>query len=127
MELMDHPDIEVIMLGGRLFRHSAVGVGAATLEAIAQVRADTYFMGVTSVHPENGLSTGDYEEACIKRALCHAAAETIVLASSEKLATASPYRIVGLAEISGIVVPARTAEEVLRPYREMGIALTLAG
>lgn len=126
MELMDHPDIEVIMLGGRLFRHSAVGVGAATLEAIAQIRADTYFMGVTSVHPESGLSTGDYEEACIKRALCHAAAETVVLASSEKLATASPYRIVGLAEISGLVVPATTGEEVLRPYREMGIALTLA-
>jgi DeoR/GlpR family transcriptional regulator of sugar metabolism len=114
------------MLGGRLFRHSAVGVGASTLEAIAQIRADTYFMGVTSVHPDSGLSTGDYEEACIKRALCHAAAETIVLASSEKLATASPYRIVGLSEISGIVVPARTTADVLRPYRELGIALTLA-
>ncbi len=115
------------MLGGRLFRHSAVGVGAATLEAIARVRADTYFMGVTSVHPDSGLSTGDYEKACIKRALCHAAAETVVLASSEKLATASPYRIVGRAAISGIVVPERTAEELLRPYRDLGIVPTLAG
>jgi len=126
VELMAHPDIEVIMLGGRLFRHSIVGVGAATLEAIAQIRADTYFMGVTSVHPELGLSTGDYEEACVKRALCKAAAETIVLASSEKLATASPYRIVGLSEISGLVLPAETPEAVLQPYRERGIALTLA-
>ncbi|CAH0157207.1 Glycerol-3-phosphate regulon repressor [Massilia sp. Bi118] len=126
IELMEHPNIEVIMLGGRLFRHSIVGVGAATLEAIAQIRADTYFMGVTSLHPELGLSTGDYEEACVKRALCKAAAETIVLASSEKLATASPYRIVGLAEISGIVLPAQTPDEVLRPYRDRGIALTLA-
>ena len=126
MELMDHPDIEVIMLGGRLFRHSIVGVGAATLEAIAQIRADTYFMGVTSLHPELGLSTGDFEEACVKRALCKAAADTIVLASSEKLATASPYRIVGLAEISGIVLPAQTPAEVLQPYRDQGIALTLA-
>jgi DeoR/GlpR family transcriptional regulator of sugar metabolism len=126
MELMEHPDIDVIMLGGRLFRHSIVGVGAATLEAIAQIRADTYFMGVTSLHPELGLSTGDYEEACVKRALCKAAAETIVLASSEKLATASPYRIVGLPEISGIVLPAETPAEVVQPYRDRGIALTLA-
>jgi hypothetical protein len=51
----------------------------------------------------------------------------IVLASSEKLATASPYRIVGLAGISGMVVPARTREELLQPYRETGIAMTLAG
>jgi DeoR/GlpR family transcriptional regulator of sugar metabolism len=111
MELMDHPEIEVIMLGGRLFRHSIVGIGATTLEAIAQIRADIYFMGVTSLHPELGLSTGNYEEACVKRALCKAAAETIVLASSEKLATASPYRIVGM---------------TVQPYRDLGIALTLA-
>lgn len=126
MELMEHAGIEVIMLGGRLFRHSIVGVGAATLEAIAQIRADIFFMGVTSVHPESGLSTGDYEEACVKRALCRAAAETIVLASPEKLATASPYRIVGLNEIGGIVLPTATPDEILRPYRELGLALTLA-
>jgi DeoR/GlpR family transcriptional regulator of sugar metabolism len=126
VELLGHPEIEVIMLGGRLFRHSVVGVGAATLEAIAQVRADTYFMGVCSVHPEAGLSTGDFEEACVKRAMCKAAADTIVLASSEKLATASPYRVVGLSEVSGIVVPAETPAELIEPYRQRGIALTLA-
>ncbi|HEU4374841.1 MAG TPA: DeoR/GlpR family DNA-binding transcription regulator, partial [Telluria sp.] len=52
VELMAHPGIEVIMLGGRLFRHSMVAVGAATIEAIGQVRADLYFMGVCSLHPE---------------------------------------------------------------------------
>jgi DeoR/GlpR family transcriptional regulator of sugar metabolism len=126
IELMEHPCIEVIMLGGRLFRHSIVGVGAATLEAIAGIRADTYFMGVCSLHPEHGLSTGDYEEACVKRALCEAAAETIVLASSEKLATASPYRVVGLNDISGIVLPAETPAELFAPYQERAITLTFA-
>jgi DeoR/GlpR family transcriptional regulator of sugar metabolism len=123
VELVAHPNIEVIMLGGRLFRHSVVGVGAATLEAIGKVRADLYLMGVSSVHPKAGLSTGDFEEACIKRALCHAAAETIVLASPEKLATASPYQIVELSEISGIVALASTPAELMAPYKEMGITV----
>jgi DeoR/GlpR family transcriptional regulator of sugar metabolism len=126
IELMEHPSIEVIMLGGRLFRHSIVGVGAATLEAISGIRADTYFMGVCSLHPEHGLSTGDYEEACVKRALCEAAAETVVLASSEKLATASPFRVVGLNDISGIVLPAETPAELFAPYQERGLTLTFA-
>ncbi|MGZ3183533.1 MAG: DeoR/GlpR family DNA-binding transcription regulator [Telluria sp.] len=126
VELVAHPSIEVVVLGGRLFRHSVVTVGAATLEAIAQVRADLYFMGVCSLHPEEGLSTGDYEEAVVKRALCKAAAETIVLASSEKLATASPYKVVGLNEIGGIVVPAATPDALLAPYRALGLAVTLA-
>jgi len=126
IELAAHPGIEVIMLGGRLFRHSLVGVGTATLEAISRVRADLYFMGVCSVHPSAGLSTGDFEEAGVKRALCHAAAETIVLASSEKLATASPYKIVELAEISAIVALGSTPRAVLSPYKKLGITLYTA-
>lgn len=126
VDLSTHPTIEVIMLGGRLFKHSVVGVGSATVEAIRQVRADVYFMGVCSVHPEAGLSTGDFEEAGVKRALSAAAAETIVLASPEKLATASPYQVIPLDELAGLVTMASVPDEVLAPYRARGISIHLA-
>ncbi|MET0982483.1 MAG: DeoR/GlpR family DNA-binding transcription regulator [Telluria sp.] len=126
VDLVAHPGIEVIMLGGRLFKHSVVGVGSATLEAIRQVRADVYFMGVCSVHPEAGLSTGDFEEAGVKRALSAAAAETIVLASPEKLATASPYQVIPLDELSGLVTMASVPDALLAPYRARGIPIYLA-
>ena len=54
------------MIGGRLFRHSIVNVGAGAVEEIKRIRADIYFMGVTGIHPDAGLSTGDLEEANIK-------------------------------------------------------------
>jgi DeoR/GlpR family transcriptional regulator of sugar metabolism len=123
VELVGHEGIDVIMLGGRLFRHSVVGVGASTVEAIGKMHADLYFMGVCSLHPKAGLSTGDFEEAGVKRALCQAAAETIVLASSEKLATAAPFKIVGLSDIDGIVALRSTARAILAPYRKLGIAI----
>jgi DeoR/GlpR family transcriptional regulator of sugar metabolism len=126
VDLATHPSIDVIMLGGRLFKHSVVGVGSATVEAIRQVRADLYFMGVCNVHPEAGLSTGDFEEAGVKRALSAAAAETIVLASPEKLATASPYQVIPLDELSGLVTMASVPAELLAPYRARGISIHLA-
>ncbi|HWW07851.1 DeoR/GlpR family DNA-binding transcription regulator [Collimonas sp.] len=126
LELLEHPQIEVIMIGGRLFKHSIVSVGAAAIEAIGQIRADLYFMGVCSLHPEAGISTGDYEEACVKRALCNAALKTVVLASPEKLDTASPFQIAPLTQVSEIVVNAGVAESLIAPYRKMGIAVTLA-
>ena len=126
LELVNHPDVEVILIGGRMFKHSVVAVGAAAIEAIAQVHADTYFMGVTGVHPKTGLTTGDYEEAAVKRALSHAAAETIVLASSEKLNAASPYAVVSLAEISGIITEKGAAAALTRPYEKLKIAVTRA-
>jgi DeoR/GlpR family transcriptional regulator of sugar metabolism len=126
LELVNHPNVEVILIGGRMFKHSVVAVGAAAIEAIAQIHADTYFMGVTGIHPKTGLTTGDYEEAAVKRALSHAAAETIVLASSEKLNAASPYVVVSLAEISGIITERSADRTLTRPYEKLKIAVTRA-
>ena len=114
------PHVEIIMLGGRLFRHSMVNVGAAVIEAAARLRADLYLMGVTGVHPQAGLSTGDAEEAAVKLALHQRAAETVVLASSETLLAASPFVIAPLAALSTLVVPAGTPEKTLRALRAGG-------
>lgn len=127
VELVDHPGVEVILIGGRLFKHSIVTVGAAAVDAIQHIRADLFFMGVTGVHPDVGLSTGDYEEAFIKRALSQQAADTFVLASHEKLGAASAYGITALSEVSGLIVEADVPDAVLEPYEQMGLTIVRAG
>jgi len=126
LELVNHPGIEVILIGGKLFKHSIVAVGAAAIEAISQLHADLFFMGVTGVHPKAGLTTGDFEEAAVKRALSHAAAETIVLASSEKLNAASPYAVVPLSEVSAIITEKAAGAALTRPYEKMKIRVIRA-
>lgn len=126
LELMPYPDIEVILIGGRLFRHSIVAVGAAALEAISHIRADIYFMGVTGIHAEAGLSTGDFEEAYVKRALSKQAAETFVLASQEKIGAASGYMVAALTDISGMIVENSTPDEVLAPFERLGVTVIRA-
>lgn len=126
LELVQHPEIEVILIGGRLFKHSVVAVGAACLEAIGRVRADLFFMGVTGLHPQTGLTTGDFEEAGIKRALSHAAADTYVLASAEKLNAASPYLVVDWTEVRGIITEKNVSAALVAPYAEMGLTILRA-
>ena len=126
VELAQHPHLEIIMLGGRLFRHSMVNVGAPVIEAAARLRADLYFMGVTGVHPQAGLSTGDYEEAAVKRALHEHAAETVVLASHEKLGAASPFVVAPLSELAALVVPPRSPTKTLRAFRATGMRVIVA-
>jgi DeoR/GlpR family transcriptional regulator of sugar metabolism len=123
VELAKHSFVEIIMLGGRLFRHSMVNVGATLIDSAARLRADVYFMGVTGVHPEAGLSTGDAEEAAVKRALHERAAETIVLASGEKLMAASPFLVVPLQDISLLVVPAATSSRTTRKLGSSGVKI----
>lgn len=126
MELVSQAGIDVVMIGGRLFKHSIVSVGAGAVEEIKRIRADIYFMGVTGIHPEAGLSTGDLEEANIKRALMAASAETVVLASSEKLGSASAYLIAPIADVSMLVVADKVPSAALKPYRVRGIAIVRA-
>jgi len=124
--LVEHPRIEVILIGGRLFKHSVVAVGAAAMAAIGRIRADLYFMGVTGIHPQAGLSTGDLEEAHVKRALIASAAETHALISAEKLNAASAYVIASLAEIDGIVVAADVPQSALKPFVKAGLVVRRA-
>jgi len=126
LELLHHPAAEVILLGGRFFKHSVVAVGAACLEAISKIRAHTFFMGVTGVHPQAGLTTGDFEEAAVKRALSHAAADTYVLASAEKVNAASPYLVLSITEVSGIITEKNVADSLMQPYADLGITIVRA-
>ncbi len=121
VELALHPGIEILVLGGKLFRHSMVNVGASVIAAASRLRADLFFLGVTGVHPAAGLSTGDAEEAAVKRALHERAAETVVLASAEKLMAASPFVVVPLAGVSLLAVPRATPERVTRALRAGGV------
>lgn len=124
--LQEHPTIEVIVIGGRLFKHSVVTVGAAAVDAISRIRADTYFMGVTGIHRDAGLSTGDMEEAHIKRALSAAAAETHVLVTAEKVDAASPYVICALGDIDGVVVERSISKATLALYKKRGLSVVQA-
>ena len=101
--LLDHPGVEIILIGGRVFKHSAVTCGAAAVEAARGISAEVFLLGVTGVHPIHGLTTGDAEEAAMKRALARRAADTYALASVEKLGAVSRFEVLPLSDIAGIV------------------------
>jgi len=126
VELATHPTVEVVLIGGRLFKHSVVAVGAPAIESIGRIRADTYFMGVTGIHPEAGLSTGDLEEAYVKRALSRSAADVVVLASQEKLHAASPYVIGPLSDVTELITGREVPAAATHAFERVGLKVTRA-
>ncbi len=126
LALAEYPEIEVIMIGGKLYKHELVNVGAATVEAFRNIRADLCFLGIGSLHPEVGISTLDLEEAYVKRAMIASAAEVVALTSAEKLGTASPYIIGPLSDLTHLVTERSVPDEVLAPYRALGITIVRA-
>jgi len=112
--LVGHATVDVFLIGGRLFKHSAVTSGAAAAEAAERVSAEQFFLGVTGVHPEAGLTTGDADEAAMKRLLARRAADTYVLASAEKIGAASAFEVLPLADAAGIITDAPADDPTVR-------------
>lgn len=121
--LLEKHRAEVILIGGSLYKHSMVATGAAALAAIGTLRPDIFFLGATAIHPVHGLSTGNYEEAAVKRAILSQSAETIALMTEEKFDAVSPHWIMGVEETAGLIVPAGMAQEVIEPYREKAVRI----
>jgi DeoR/GlpR family transcriptional regulator of sugar metabolism len=121
--LIEHPTVEILLLGGRIYKHSAVACGAATAEAARAITADLFLLGVTGVHAEHGLTTGDAEEAAMKRTLAGQAADTYVLASAEKIGAVSPYLVLNLDAITAIITDAHPDTTALQALQETAPAV----
>jgi DeoR/GlpR family transcriptional regulator of sugar metabolism len=124
--LLDHPGIETLLIGGRIYRHSAVACGAAAAEAAQAVSADLFLLGVTGVHPREGLTTGDAEEAAMKRCLAGRAADTYVLASKEKIGAAGPYTVMPLGDVAGVITDTPADDPTVLELKRAGVTIVTA-
>lgn len=123
--LLEH-EADVLLIGGRLFKHSAVACGAAAVEAAQRITADVFFLGVTGIHPTAGLTTGDADEAAMKRALASRASETYVLGSDEKIGAASRFAVLPLGEVTGILTDRPATDPSARELAAAGATLVHA-
>lgn len=121
--LMDHPNLEIIFLGGKVFSSSQVTVGVSVFQALQTVHPDWLALGVCSVHPQLGLTAPDREEAMIKRLMIERAHKSIVLADSNKLNTAESYCIASLGDIDYLVTENNKVEYIKQNWEIAGYAV----
>lgn len=120
--LLDH-EADIFLIGGQIFKHSAVACGATAAEAANRISADLFFLGVTGIHPTAGLTTGDVDEASMKRTLAARAGETYVLGSDEKIGAASRYTVLPFDDIAGVITDKPKNDPTSRELTKAGINL----
>jgi DeoR/GlpR family transcriptional regulator of sugar metabolism len=119
----EHPNIELIIIGGTLYKNALAAVGAATAEAYSNIHADVCIVGMAGVHPDAGLTDLFLEETHVKRAMVAGAGKVMAVVSSEKLGTAATYAFAPLSRLTHLVTDGRATDELLGPYRGAGIAV----
>ena len=100
-----------------------VAVGAETIRAYERVTADVCFLGVWSLHVDAGI-TGRYrEEAEVRRVMVERADRVVGLTTRDKLGTVSAFASAPASALTHLAVEPGTPEELLAPFRELGIAI----
>ncbi|WP_314431257.1 hypothetical protein [Microbacterium lacticum] len=82
---------------------------------------------VTGIHPQAGLTTGDADEAAMKRTLASRAAETYVRGSAEKIGTASRYEVLPLDAVTAVITDVAPEDAIVGDLERAGAALRRAG
>jgi DeoR/GlpR family transcriptional regulator of sugar metabolism len=123
MELTEHPEIEIIFLGGKIEKKSMVCLGMDPVNNVSNIHVDMCFIGTGSIGHLEGITEGSYEVSLLKRAIVAASDSVISLATSKKLGLRQSYSICKPPEISFLVTELNPADSKLLKYAESDIRL----
>lgn len=118
--LAELPQVELLLLGGRLREVTGAAVGPWPLAALAELRIDVAFMGTNGLTPESGLTTPDQAEAEVKRAMVAAAGRVVCLADHTKVGLTQLCRFARLAEVDTIITDAGLDDALAGELRAAG-------
>ena len=120
------PQIELHLLPGRVRAKTQAAVGADTVAALAEIRADLAFVATNGLSTGFGLSTPDREEAATKRALVRAARRTVVLADASKIGVEATQRFAELDEVDVLITDSGIAPEDRKALEGAGLDVVVA-
>jgi DeoR family fructose operon transcriptional repressor len=124
--LAGSPQVDLHLLPGRVRHTTQAAVGADTVTALGQLRAEVAFLGTNGLSVDHGLSTPDREEAATKRAMVGAARRIVCLADSSKVGVEAPLRFAELAEIDVLVTDDKITDDDRDAFAEAGVEVLVA-
>ncbi|WP_208592110.1 DeoR/GlpR family DNA-binding transcription regulator [Gracilibacillus suaedae] len=99
VQLLIEYGIETYVISGKAKKGTAALVGTKAVDAIKEYRFDKCFLGINGIHPEQGLTTPDPEEASVKQTALSQSQSKYVLADPTKFGEVSFANVADLASV----------------------------
>jgi len=123
MQLTEHPLIETIFIGGKIYRSSMVTTGIDVVQYLSKLRVNICFMGVSAISVDLGITDEGYEVSLIKKAMIKASEHIVYLATSNKLNLRHSYDVCNTKDIDTVVTDLEPQDPKLNEYLTNGINL----
>jgi DeoR family fructose operon transcriptional repressor len=120
------PQIDLFLLPGKVRPTTQAAVGADTVAALADLRADVSFVATNGLSTSHGLTTPDREEAATKRAIVAAGRRTVVLCDSSKIGVESSLRFASISDVDVLVTDSAIKPDDQKALDAAGVEVVIA-
>jgi len=117
-ELAKNPNVELIILGGKVRTNTLASVGSAAVELMQRLFVDKAFLGANGISLNEGFTTTDMDEAGIKRAMIQSSKQRIILADNSKFNKVYINQFAPVSMVDIIVTDDQTNKELLNEFIE---------
>lgn len=118
MQLMNHPNIEVIFLGGKFSKNAQMVVGGNVFEQLNLIKMDYLFTGLNGLHPVEGMTDNDWEVVQLSKAMIRASKKVVTITISEKLMTTHRIKVCDTETIDTLITELKPTDEKLIPFQK---------
>jgi DeoR family fructose operon transcriptional repressor len=126
LELSSKRNVPLYLIGGRVRGRTLADVDDWALRQLADLRVDVAFIGTNGLTVARGLSTPDPAEAAVKREMCRAARQVVVLADHTKVGEDDAVRFASLEDVDALVTDSGLAASDRQALEEAGVEVVLA-
>jgi DeoR/GlpR family transcriptional regulator of sugar metabolism len=123
VEYMNHPAIDVIVIGDKLSRNSKITLGADALARIKTLKPDLCFLGINAIDLSHGITDSDWDVVQLKQTMIASSQKTVCLTISEKINTLQPIHICDINKIDVLITELPPEHPMLQPYVAAGITV----
>ena len=121
VEYMNHPGIEVVVIGDKLSKSSKITVGADAMARINKLKPDLCFLGINAIDLNHGITDNDWDVVQVKQSMIAAAQHVVCLTISEKISTIQPIHVCELRKVNTLITELPPEHPMLKPFAEAGI------
>lgn len=122
---LSNTNFEVILIGGTLRKNSFSLVGPLAEDVLEEMHADILFLGVDGFDVETGITTPNFLESRVNRAMVRASRRVVVVCDSTKFNRRSLSRIVPTSAIHCVITDANLPREIADALRSQNVELIL--
>ena len=121
--LAGRKNLEVIMTGGRILSDSQTTAGAYAIRLLEQSHVDICFLGICSLHHKIGVTSNDFFDSEMKRAMVNCSDRIVALTGHDKIGTSEAYKICPIDKLDTIITEINPDNELFEPYRLRNIQI----